>query len=126
MNYTKLFSVVGVIAVAGAAIYFARRRLQQSATQDTRGVTSAGTAGIAQGAVTRTSPIKASDTAFVAPASTLDLLAKIGGKIGARVPSTVLPVTTNKLQPFNNPASAGAAFTSPLRTDYTTSSYARF
>lgn len=124
MKYQKPLAIVGGLVLLGGLAYWVRQSLIQSGGETTRGVTSTGTAGQAQGSVTRTTPIKLGDVAVVAPLTTLSLLLQSGGRVLQRIGSSVLPVTTDRLQAFNNPDSAKAAYTSPIRPDYKPSSYA--
>ena len=124
MKYQKPLAIVGGLVIAGGLFVWLRQTLIQTGGENTRGVTSTGTAGIAQGQAIRTTPIQTSDVAVVAPQSTLSLLLNAGGKVLHRVSSIVLPVTTDRLQQYGNPKSAQAAYTSPIRADYKPSSYA--
>lgn len=124
MKYQKPLAIIGGLALAAGLGMWLRKSLIAAGGENTRGVTSTGTAGIAQGQVTRTTPIKTSDVAVVAPQSTLSLLLNAGGKVLQRVSSMVLPVTTDRLQQFGNPKSAAAAYTSPIRPENKPSAYA--
>lgn len=124
MKYQKPLAIVGGLVLLGGLAYWIRNSLIQSGGENTRGVTSTATAGQAQGGVTRTTPIKLSDVAVVAPLTTLSLLLQSGGRVLERLGSKVLPVTTDRRQAFNNPVSAQAAYTAPIRPDYKPSSYA--
>lgn len=124
MKYQKPLAVVGGLVIAAGLFMWLRKSLVESGGENTRGVTSTGTAGIAQGQAIRTTPIKTSEVAVVAPQSTLSLLMQAGGKVLHRVSSIVLPVTTDRLQQFGNPKSAQAAYTAPIRAQYKPSSYA--
>lgn len=124
MKYQKPLAIVGGLVLLGGLAYWVRQSLVQSGGENTRGVTSTGTAGQAQSGVTRTTPIKLGDVAVVAPLTTLSLLLQSGGRVLQRIGSSVLPVTTDRRQAFNNPDSARAAYTAPIRPDYKPSAYA--
>lgn len=124
MKYQKPLAIVGGLVLLGGLAYWVRQSLIESGGAKTRGVTSTGTAGQAQGEVTRTTPIKLGEVAFVAPLTTLSLLLQSGGRLLQKVGSSVLPVTTDRRQAFNNPDSARAAYTAPIRPEYKPSSYA--
>lgn len=124
MKYQKPLAVVGGIAIAVGLAFWIRRGLIQSANENAKAVTATATGGQAQTKLIKTTPIKTSEVAYVAPANPLAALAAAGGRVLQRVSSLVLPVTTDRTQPFKNPVSAAAAYNAPIRPDYAPTPYA--
>lgn len=123
MKSKQILLVVGGVAAAAGAIWLLAKL---SAPQATRGVT-ATTKGPTGDAVT-TTPINSNDVAFVAPRSTLSLIAQQAADRFRSILGGTIPVRTDVMQPFGNPISAEAAYTSPSQgtqaANYRPSGYA--
>lgn len=121
MKYQRQLAVVGLIVVAGAGLYALRNFLAKSGGFNVRDVTSTKK----EGGIS-TTPIKTSDVAVAAPASTLQLI--VGGARAAatKVVRSFVPAapSSSKLQPFQNATAAKAAYKAPLRPETRPSAWA--
>jgi len=124
MNYMKPLAYVGGAVVAVSVLVWLQRSLAASGGEKTRGVTATATAGQAQEKPKIVSPINSNNVAFVAVSSTVDLILNSAQRLAGFIPSKVFPLSNDRLKP--NPASAEAAYTSPIRPQYKPSSYATF
>lgn len=95
MKSKQILLVVGGVAAAAGAIWLLAKL---SAPQAVRGVTST-TKGPAGDAVT-TTPIQPGQVAFVAPQSTLSLIAQQAADKFRSILSGTLPVRTDVMQPY--------------------------
>jgi len=108
-------------ALLAASLVFAvtalwvRMELRREATVKTKGIDTDARLGA--------SPVQPSKAAAVQK-GVLQILLEGGGRLFTSVKSSTIQ-DTRPLQRFNNPASAVAASTAPIRTDYTPTSYAK-
>lgn len=123
MKSKQILLIVGGVAAAAGAVWLLAKL---SAPQATRGVTST-TKGPTGDSVT-TTPIQPGQVAFVAPRSTLSLIAQQAADKFRGILSSSIPVRSDIMQPFGNPVSAEAAYTSPSQgtqaANYRPSGYA--
>jgi hypothetical protein len=128
MKYQKELAIVGGVTAAVVGVMLLRNFLQRSGGFNVSGVTATKKDGITGGTIS-TTPIKTSDVAYVAPASTLSLIiGKVASGINSVIPSgqSRLPASA-KLTPFGSARAATAAYNSPIQgtaANYRPSSWA--
>jgi hypothetical protein len=116
------------VALGIVGLITARRLLAQSGGYNVSNVTTTKKEGVTGGTIS-TTPIKKSDVAYTAPASTLSLLLGTArSALNAVIPSGTDRVPSSSLlTPFQNARSAAAAYNSPVASsaaNYRPSSWA--
>jgi hypothetical protein len=122
----KIGSVLAIAAVAGAAYLLYRRTLIAPASDATAGVTAStkgGSENTSNAPTVTTTPIKAGPLGFVKTAVSV---AAGGAERAVKLGSSAFQnLRANLFQPFGNPASAAADYTSPSNPGARPSSYAQ-